>query len=111
TQPKQPRRTPAMLEVLNALLTGQNATHGYAIAQGLRRPSGTVVPILARLERLGWATSFWEPAATAARGARRRLYQLTPEGTAGARAMLEGHSGPPASPDRPSAAEQIAQSS
>jgi PadR family transcriptional regulator PadR len=45
-------------------------------------PSGTIYPILARLERMGWAESGWEdPDAHIAEGRpRRRYYRLTREG-------------------------------
>jgi DNA-binding PadR family transcriptional regulator len=50
------------------------------VATGL--PSGTIYPILARLERIGWAESDWEDAdAHIAEGRpRRRYYRLTREG-------------------------------
>uniref|UniRef100_UPI003F497165 PadR family transcriptional regulator n=1 Tax=Amycolatopsis sp. CA-096443 TaxID=3239919 RepID=UPI003F497165 len=59
------------------------------IAKATGRPTGSVFPILARLEQLGWATSEWETADPAARDARRRFYQLSPEGLSSARALLD----------------------
>ena len=48
-------------------------------ATGLR--SGTVHPVLARLERMGWATSRWEDIDPRAEGRpARRYYQLTAAG-------------------------------
>lgn len=45
-------------------------------------PSGTIYPIMARLERVGWVASNWEdPNAHIAEGRpRRRYYRLTEEG-------------------------------
>ncbi|MBY8850782.1 PadR family transcriptional regulator [Saccharothrix sp. MB29] len=43
------------------------------------RPSGSVYPLLDRLERAGWVTSTWDDDAER-RGPRRRVYVLTPDG-------------------------------
>lgn len=52
-------------------------------------PSGTVHPILARLETVGWLTSRWEDIDPRAEGRpARRYYQLTPDGLELARAAL-----------------------
>jgi PadR family transcriptional regulator PadR len=59
-------------------------SHGYAIAETLRRqsdgafdlPEGTIYPALHRLERAGWLASRWEEQS----GRRRRVYQLTARG-------------------------------
>ena len=52
-------------------------------------PSGTVFPILARLERLGWLDSGWETVDPRAAGRpRRRYYHLTEHGLGYARAAL-----------------------
>jgi len=53
-------------------------------------PSGTVYPILARLEQAGWLESAWEdPALHEAAGRpRRRFYRVTPDGAEQARAAL-----------------------
>jgi DNA-binding PadR family transcriptional regulator len=61
-------------------------THGYALIVSLRErsqgafdlPEGTVYPALQRLERDGLVSSEWDTSAAR----RRRVYQLTPEGTA-----------------------------
>lgn len=46
-------------------------------------PSGTLYPILLRLESAGWFVSRWEPVDPAHVGRpRRRLYRLTPSGLA-----------------------------
>ncbi len=56
-------------------------------AAGLR--SGTVHPILARLEGYGWLSSRWEDVDPAAEGRPpRRYYRLTAEGAVAGRAAL-----------------------
>ena len=52
-------------------------------------PSGTVHPILARLETVGWLTSRWEDINPRTEGRpARRYYQLTTDGLEFARAAL-----------------------
>jgi len=76
--------------VLEALLAdAERELYGLEIgtAAGLR--SGTVHPILARLEGLGWLTSRWEDVDASAEGRpARRYYRLTAEGVLAARAAL-----------------------
>ncbi|MCK9901858.1 PadR family transcriptional regulator [Parafrankia colletiae] len=80
------RVTPATLDVLEVLLNGEVEPYGLAIAKRAGLATGSVFPILARLERLAWITSNWEE--TDRPGPRRRLYGFTPEGMAGARVLL-----------------------
>ncbi len=56
--------------------------YGLDLSEATGLPSGTVYPILARLERIGWVESDWEaPDAHIAEGRpRRRYYRLTREG-------------------------------
>jgi DNA-binding PadR family transcriptional regulator len=56
--------------------------YGLDLCGATGLPSGTIYPILARLERLGWVESDWEdPDAHIAEGRpRRRYYRLTREG-------------------------------
>lgn len=79
------RKTPALLAVLEALLE-LDRPYGQEVMERTDRPSGTVYPLLARLEQEGWATSEWE---TDERRPRRRYYTLTPTGEKHARAALE----------------------
>lgn len=67
--------------VLQALANGFH--HGFDIMDATGLPSGTVYPILRRLDREGLLISAWEKAATAQREARppRRYYDITPDGT------------------------------
>ncbi|WP_235498206.1 PadR family transcriptional regulator [Frankia sp. R43] len=78
--------TPATLDVLEVLLDDEVEPYGLAIAKKAGLATGSVFPILARLERLGWVASDWED--TDRPGARRRLYRFTPDGMAGARVLL-----------------------
>jgi len=65
--------------------------YGLELCDEARLPSGTVYPILARLEGLGWLESEWEdPAAhVTERRPRRRYYVLTKDGAARARTALD----------------------
>lgn len=82
------RITPATLDVLEVLLDDKAEHYGLAIARRAGLATGSTFPILARLERIGWACSYWEETDDASRGPRRRFYQLTPDGMAGARELI-----------------------
>jgi PadR family transcriptional regulator len=82
------RVTPATLDVLEALMGPDEELYGLKIAQKAGRKTGSVYPILARLEEVGWVESFWEREERSERGPRRRFYQLSPDGLAAARALL-----------------------
>lgn len=81
------RLTPATTDVLSALLGAAEPVWGLRIVQQTGRPTGSVYPILSRLEGAGWLTSVWEddPGRT---GPRRRLYELSPDGAEAARAAV-----------------------
>jgi PadR family transcriptional regulator, regulatory protein PadR len=72
--------------VLLATLRGTGPAHGYALIAALRDrsdgafdlPEGTVYPALHRLELNGAVSSRWSTEA----GRRRRVYELTPAGSA-----------------------------
>lgn len=77
--------------VLRALLDEPaQQRYGLELCDLVGLPSGTIYPILARLERVGWVDSVWEdPAAHEQAGRpRRRFYRLTPDGADQARAAL-----------------------
>lgn len=77
--------------VLRALLDEPSKErYGLELCDLVGLPSGTIYPILARLEHVGWVDSAWEdPAAhEAARRPRRRFYRLTPDGAERARDAL-----------------------
>jgi PadR family transcriptional regulator len=82
------RITPATLDVLEVLLDDKAEHYGLAVAKKAGLATGSTFPILARLERIGWASSYWEQTDAASRGPRRRFYQLTPEGMAGAHKLI-----------------------
>ena len=69
--------------VLRALLADPAAErYGLQLCEETGLPSGTIYPIVARLEQLGWIESSWEdPRRHVAEGRpRRRYYRLTGEG-------------------------------
>lgn len=73
------RRTPAMNDVLRVLRLSSEPVWGLKIVRESGRPTGTVYPLLERLERAGMVESRWESGT--GRGPRRRLFELTPEGS------------------------------
>jgi PadR family transcriptional regulator PadR len=81
--PKPPlRMTTTTQLVLRALVDASDReVYGLEICRLAELPTGTVHPILARLEKLGWVTSRWEDIDTHEEGRpRRRYYQLSREG-------------------------------
>jgi DNA-binding PadR family transcriptional regulator len=76
--------------VLEALLDDPTAElYGLEIGEAAGLRSGTVHPILARLEGYGWLSSRWEDVDASAEGRpARRYYKLTVEGVQAARAAL-----------------------
>jgi len=63
--------------------------YGLQVCQAAGLPSGTIHPILARLERLGWLESHWEDTDPQEEGRpRRRYYRLTEDGAERARIAL-----------------------
>ena len=85
-----PRITAQTLRVLAALLSRpQEDIYGLEVVRSANLASGTVYPVLARLERAGWLTSEWEGVDPAVVGRpRRRVYRLTASGAAEARVVL-----------------------
>ena len=82
TRTAGPRMTLPTQLVLRALLADPaQEMYGLQICTEAGLPSGTIHPILARLEHLGWVQSRWEDIDTHAEGRpRRRYYQLTRDG-------------------------------
>jgi PadR family transcriptional regulator PadR len=76
--------------VLRAMLDDPDAEqYGLQIQDAAGLPSGTVHPILARLEAAGWATSRWEDVDPRVEGRpARRYYRLTGHGVEEARTAL-----------------------
>ncbi|MBU2669417.1 PadR family transcriptional regulator [Actinoplanes bogorensis] len=83
----EPRITASVLKVLAGLLAEPGAQrYGLELMQSSGLPSGTLYPILARLERAGWVESRWEEIDPVAEGRpSRRYYRLTPDGVVAAR--------------------------
>ncbi|MDF5756629.1 helix-turn-helix transcriptional regulator [Spongiactinospora sp. TRM90649] len=65
-------------------------TYGLQICQVTGHGSGTVYPILRRLEGIGWVRSYWDE--SEASGPRRRLVEMTAEGRGAAASALAGRS-------------------
>jgi len=76
--------------VLGVLLDDPGADrYGLEICQTAGLPSGTVHPILARLEQCGWVRSRWEDIDPHERGRpRRRYYRLDPDSIAAVQAAM-----------------------
>jgi DNA-binding PadR family transcriptional regulator len=83
--------TTSVLKVVAALLAEPDAErYGLQLMQATGLPSGTLYPILVRLERAGWVASRWEDADPVAEGRpTRRYYRLTPDGAVAARREVE----------------------
>lgn len=77
----------ATVDVLAVLLESDRPRWGLEIIKATGRPSGTVYPLLDRLEAAGWVVSSWDEEVR--KGARRRLYVLTREGAVEARHVCE----------------------
>ena len=76
-----PRMTIPTQLVLRALLRPGSERYGLEIGEAAGLPSGTIHPILARLERLGWVESRWEDVDPVEAGRpARRYYRLTTDG-------------------------------
>jgi DNA-binding PadR family transcriptional regulator len=79
------RQSLSILEVL--LVRPQQWLHGYALSRQTGIASGTLYPILMRLEKLKWLETKWEEPRGGGRPPR-HLYRLTPEGRGWAREEL-----------------------
>ncbi len=86
-----PRLTRPTTMVLYAVFRG--VRHGFDIIDATGLPSGTVYPILRRLEEAGLLRSAWESIHLARSETRppRRYYEVTGPGTATVREALEKH--------------------
>ncbi|GAA3144747.1 hypothetical protein GCM10010466_39810 [Planomonospora alba] len=85
-----PRMTLPTQLVLRAFLEDPaREMYGLEICQAAGLASGTIHPILARFEGIGWLESRWEENDPHEQGRpRRRYYRLTPDGAENARAAL-----------------------
>ena len=84
----------ATLAVLQAMVSRPTESHyGLELSEQADLATGTVYPILRRLEQDGWVTSSWEDVDPAEESRpRRRLYFLTGAGARLAREALAEHS-------------------
>lgn len=72
--------SPAARRVLEALaLAGSDGRHGYDLCREADIKSGTLYPLLMRLEGQGYLAASWQAAATPGRPPR-HVYRLTAEG-------------------------------
>ena len=94
--PQQLRLTRTTRAVLEVLRDGfEDDLWGLRVCRLAELPSGTVYPLLTRLEDLGWVETRWEDVgegAERASGPRRRFYRLTPDGLVQARTALASES-------------------
>jgi PadR family transcriptional regulator, regulatory protein PadR len=84
------RMTIPTAKVAAALLADPDGEHyGLRLMQQTGLASGTLYPILARLQKVGWLTARWEDEDPSDAGRPvRRYYQLTAQGAEQARAAL-----------------------
>jgi DNA-binding PadR family transcriptional regulator len=86
-----PRMSAHTLKVLGALLSsGRDELSGAEIGRTTKLASGTLYPILLRLEKAGWLQSRWEAEDASSLGRpRRRLYLVTAVGAQKAAAAFK----------------------
>lgn len=84
------RMTLATMAVLRVLLDDPTAhRYGFDLAREAGIATGSLYPILARLEQAGWVDSYWEDQNADREGRpRRRYYVLTTSGAVAARHAL-----------------------
>ena len=91
--PRAPNTSPQTVQVLALLLESPRSWHyGYGISQHTGLRSGTLYPILARLEEMGWLDTTWEESGQPGRPPR-HTYRLTSEGAKAARQHLAAMAG------------------
>ena len=76
------RLTPQTVQVLRAILERpRDGLSGAEVSRGTGLASGTLYPILIRLEKAGWLVSEWEEGDPAQLGRpRKRFYKITAPG-------------------------------
>jgi DNA-binding PadR family transcriptional regulator len=90
------RVTAAVSKVLAAFLEDSDVDrYGLDLMRASGHPSGTLYPILLRLQNAGWVEAYWEEIDPVAAGRpARRYYRLTPDGLVSAQtelAALQAH--------------------
>jgi DNA-binding PadR family transcriptional regulator len=86
-----PQLTAPTLKVLGELLAAPpDGIAGADLSKTTGIPSGTLYPILFRMERAGWLSSEWEQIDPSEAGRpRKRFYRLTPHGSSETRAAFD----------------------
>jgi DNA-binding PadR family transcriptional regulator len=86
------RITTAVVRVLAVLLEDPTVDrYGLDLMRATALPSGTLYPILVRLQRAGWVNSAWEEIDPVQAGRpARRYYRITADGLVRARLELAG---------------------
>jgi PadR family transcriptional regulator, regulatory protein PadR len=83
------RLTAPLVKLLRVLLADPTSKYwGFEIMKRTGLASGTVYPLLARLEGMGWLESGWDDEPAISGRPRRRYYKLTGSGIASARVAL-----------------------
>ena len=84
------RITTSVAQVLAVFLEDpQDERYGLELMRATGQPSGTLYPILTRLQAAGWLRAEWEDVDPSAQGRpARRYYLLTADGVAAARTEL-----------------------
>ena len=94
---------PARALLAALLAAGGRWSHGYELTSLTGVASGTLYPLLIRLEGQGYLEAEWQPPLAGGRPPR-HAYRLTPAGERLARAEAAGDGRPAAAPWRPRAA-------
>lgn len=91
---RSPRLTPQTARVLDCLIT-KSGQSGVQIGRSTGLASGTLYPLLLRLEDAGWVSSEWEATDPRELGRpRRRFYSMTNMGLARVRSAAIEQMGP-----------------
>ncbi len=90
-RPNSSKQTEALLASL--LGAASDWRHGYDLSRETSLKSGTLYPILMRLERLGWLEARWEDEPAPGKP-RRHLYRLTSLGMEEARDVPRASNAP-----------------
>ena len=97
--PKMTAATDAVLRLM--LLDPAREMYGLELVRAAGLPTGTIHPILARLEACGWLESRWEDLDPHEAGRpRRRYYRLNPDGVVGAARAVDRRASATARPNR-----------
>ncbi|MET7912707.1 helix-turn-helix transcriptional regulator [Streptomyces avermitilis] len=78
---------------MEAFLASFDELHGFSVARASGRPTGSVYPILARMEQAGWLESRWETEHPEPGRPRRRFYRLSAQGQTESRRVVQERRG------------------